>query len=107
MTRAWPRTDERSWHVQRGIPVIPMLVFIVTITAQGFIAVRYVVALEQKLSEMERGQARIETRVDRLDTKVDLLSGRFDNAQVPAAVNTRRIEDIERRLSDLERVMRR
>jgi hypothetical protein len=102
-SRRWPETDDRKWYVQRGIPIIPLLAIALGLAGQSAIGIRYITGLETKIETVTASTARVESRVDRLDTRVENLAAKMDTSLVPAAVNGRRIEELERQAIDLTR----
>lgn len=101
--RAWPTHDDRRWYVQRGIPVVPILSFLLALVVQSILGVTYITGLSAKIEAGNQGLIRLEGRVDRLDVKVQALSDRLEGSFVPAAVNGRRLDDLERHFLDLVR----
>lgn len=99
--RNWPRGDDRKFHVQRGIPVVPIATFVFALAVQTVLGVRYISALEAEVRQQGRGQVELVAKFEKLDTKLDSLATTVQQGNVPAALNQRAIADLERQIAAL------
>lgn len=100
--RRWPDADDRKFYIQRGIPIIPTLTFLVAIGLQTVLGVRYISGLEAQLNLQARGLTDMVLRADKIETRIESIQTTLSQGSVPAALNQRAIADIERQLTRLE-----
>lgn len=101
------RVEDQKWYIQRGVPIIPLLTFLFALVMQTgafvVIGIRYATSMEQKVEQVVDGTKRLEVRVDRVETRLDELKSAFNNGLPSAAVNARRIDELERAHMDISR----
>jgi hypothetical protein len=99
--RKWPDSEDRKFHIQRGVPLVPIATFLFALVVQTVLGVRYISALEAEVRSQGKGQVEIAGKVDKLEVKLDTLASTVQQGNVPAALNQRAIADIERQISAL------
>jgi hypothetical protein len=99
--RKWPEGEDRKFHIQRGVPLVPIVTFLFALAIQTVMGVRYISALEAEVKAQGKGQLELTAKVDKIEVKVDTLAGTVNQGNVPAALNNRAIADLERQLAAL------
>lgn len=91
-----------NWYVIRGIPVAVLL----GLAVHGASFAWYLSGLNAQVQQQSKEQAadRAEWRAGlaRVESKVETLTATVQNGSVPAALNQRRIEDLERAMGRIE-----
>lgn len=107
-------TERRdNWYVIKGIPVAVLATLgLQTITFVWFLSglnsrvetqgERMTEAITEWKTEMGKMNTKLDTLATSVQTKMDNLASSVQSGTVPAALNQRRIEDVERQVARIE-----
>lgn len=97
-------SDERrdNWYVIKGIPVAVLLGLAVHGASFAWYLSGLNAQVQQQGKEQAADRAAWTAGLSKLESKVDALSGEFRNGSVPAALNSRRLDDQERNMAAMQ-----
>lgn len=90
-----------GWYFIRGIPIAVIFTLVGTIGGQTLAFVLYLKGLEAKVEKVDDKQTEHGLKLDKTDGKLDALSLKFQDSNVPAALNASRITAVESAIAEL------
>lgn len=91
-------SDKRKWHIDKGVPVA----LILSMASALFLGGAAYQALKSEISKNAESTSEMRAEVKEMKAELRALSVKFTDTSVPSALNSRRLDDLERGIGTLQ-----